>query len=137
MVYNKYTINNKQSRSNQQAIMINLDVCYRDLIYEIFFYEGVFYPCYDNITIQWLLNSYFCRREQDEHIKSTGNCVVCYENNVGTNMGCCDFKQFLCVKCMVMMFSAKTNTCPCCRTEFLSSMYILMDKEKKFHEKKL
>ena len=100
--------------------MINLNVFYRNRLYEIIYHNGEFYPKEYEFEVEYKLMSYYISLWRKTGTISTGNCVVCYEDNkIGSYMGCCNNKQFLCVSCIDKMYKAKQYDCPCCRNSML------------------
>ena len=103
--------------------MIKLIIEFRNIDYEIFYEDGALYPCEDSRDVQYKLMTYYINLWKKTGYLSTGECVVCFEDNkIGTLMGCCNNKHFLCVSCISKMYESERYDCPCCRENMVSVM---------------
>ena len=103
--------------------MIKIIIEYRNINYEILYQGGALYPCEDSRDVQYKLMTYYINLWKKTGYLSTGECVVCFEDNkIGTLMGCCNNKHFLCVSCISKMYEAERYDCPCCRENMVSVM---------------
>ena len=116
--------------------MIKLTVTFRDHEYDILYHDGALYPCEFPEDVYYKLMSYYINIWKKTGYLSTGECVVCYEDNkIGTSMGCCNNKQFLCVSCISKMYEAGRYDCPCCRENIVSVMADRMGEQPNWYER--
>lgn len=107
--------------------------------YKYFYVNGDFCRYYDKdqIYIAFLKHYHNIYKTPSEFPKN--ECVVCYDTNVGTYMGCCNFKNFVCIKCISEMCGVGNYNCPCCRENFIplithyASNLIKYNKNDNFH----
>lgn len=103
--------------------MITINVEYNNNVYPILYHEGEFFQMEHPSDVKYKLLSYFVKLWRTTGYLSTGECVVCYEENqIGSLMGCCNFKHFLCVGCYSAMYQAFKFGCPCCRENMFIPM---------------
>lgn len=103
--------------------MITIHVTFRNRVYSVLFHKGNVFPLEDPCDVKYKLMTYYIKLWKDTGVLSTGECVVCYEENkIGSLMGCCNFKHFLCVGCTSAMYEAGNFNCPCCRENMVSVM---------------
>lgn len=117
--------------------MIKLIVEFRNIDYEIFYEDGALYPCEDSRDVHYKLMTYYINLWKKTGYLSTGECVVCFEDNkIGTLMGCCNNKHFLCVSCISKMYEAERYDCPCCRENMISVMSYRMANQLDWFQRK-
>ena len=116
--------------------MIKLLVTFRNHVYDILYHNGALYPCEDFKDVQYKLMTYYINLWKKTGYLSTGECVVCYDNKIGTSMGCCDNKNFLCVSCIAQMYEAGRYECPCCRENMISVMADRIGVQSDLYERK-
>lgn len=119
--------------------MITLNVEYKDSCYPVLYHKGELFQLEEPDNVKYRLLSYFIELWKTTGFLSTGECVVCYEENkIGTLLGCCNFKHFLCVGCYTEMYNAFKFGCPCCRENMFPAMNARMANQKTWfqHESK-
>lgn len=117
--------------------MIKLLVTFRNHVYDILYHDGALYPYEDPEDVQYKLMTYYINLWKETGYLSTGECVVCYDDNkIGTSMGCCDNKNFLCVSCIAQMYEAGRYGCPCCRENMISVMADRIGVQSDLYERK-
>jgi hypothetical protein len=117
--------------------MITLSVKYKNFFYSIDCHGDDFYPHETQLDIRQKLMNYFIKQSGNHNSSPLGDCVVCYDNKIGIYMGCCNFKQFLCVDCISELYKAQSPYCPCCRDNLLPIMNDRMKQEKTLIEKEM
>ena len=107
--------------------MITFFIKYRGTEYKIACIDSSFVVLVDEHEFKYKLMKYSIQLYKDLGINSKQECVICYDEKIGRHLGCCDFKQFVCIDCITSMYNIGSNQCPCCRTEFMTRMLTLVE----------
>ena len=105
----------------------DLVVKYNNHDYFVDYIDGEVFINFESDEFRFKLNHYCYNTLKEKRVQNLGECVVCYDKNVGRPLSCCGNKQFICVECITQLYSKKIHTCPCCREKLIPSILTIIE----------